>query len=134
MKTRTTTFGQNVLLVAIFATALLTSACGDEQYHDDDFAYDTQAYALDSSEADVDYDDEGGPDDSPIEDDAEFDAPQRDEGELADNLRFEAERHRIQDNMVIRKHLDLKKFKEFEFDCQDGADQCAPNTGRFQRD
>ena len=48
MKTRTTTFGHPV--GRHFRDRPTHHSVWDEHYHDDDFAYDTQAYALDSSE------------------------------------------------------------------------------------
>ena len=112
--------------IAFLCAAALATGCGDEDLYESEVDLDTYEFALDAEDSINEADGEGAPDDAPINDDETLEAPQGHDEDFANDLRFDSQRHRVKTNTVLSQSQLLARFKEFEFDCQDGADQCNP--------
>ena len=119
-----------VRIAAIFMVGLLTSACGGEDMMNDEYEYGSEAYHLQSDDRremdhSGDYDEVDEPEALEID---ETDELQIDQGRRLDALRFDPQRHRIENTTEIENKLNLERIQRFGFDCEDGSQHCAPAT------
>ena len=117
-------------MIAIFAAAFLSTACGDEGMIHDEDEFGTVSHHLEANSGHerAESHSQNQVDDRRDTESEEADEPVLEGDRRLDSLGFDVERHQIELTTEIGNRLELDQIERFGLDCQADSEHCAPST------